>query len=187
MAAIRVKRNGSVNGRAPRVRSSNGAAVANASGDRSPTGLASARENADGVSSRRPAALTVRPAGPIDFEPLSFFFDTALRRDYFIRRGQLKEIVEGSHHRVFIAEIDGVLVGVAITTRGSRLVNALVHPGYRGLGIGRALIESSGASEVRVKLDMSSGDPTAFYRTLGFEHTGEMNAKGNIELMRRPA
>jgi ribosomal protein S18 acetylase RimI-like enzyme len=163
MAAIGAKRNGAASGRAQRARSSNGANV------------------------KRPASLTLRPAGPSDFEPLSFFFDTALRRDYFIRRGQLKEILDGRHHQMFVAEIESVLVGVAITTCGSRLVNALVHPGYRGLGIGRALVESSGATEVRAKLDMSTGDPAGFYRSLGFERTGQVNGKGNIELMRKHA
>lgn len=142
-----------------------------------------AGERADGAP--RPAALRVRPAGPADEAPLVFFFDAVLRKDYFMRRGQLSEILIGTRHRVFIAEIDDVLVGVAILTANTRLVNALVHPAYRGLGIGRALIEHSGAREVRAKLDMSTGDPRGFYRSLGFTSTGRRNAKGNIELMRK--
>jgi GNAT superfamily N-acetyltransferase len=134
----------------------------------------------------RPAALVVRPAGRSDLVPLNFFLDTVLRRDYFVRRGQLEELVRGSYHQVYVAEIDAVLVGVAITTRGSRLVNTLVHPAYRGLGIGKELVDCSGATEVRAKLDMSSGDPRGFYRALGFVSTGERNAKGNIEVLRRP-
>ncbi|GMU80813.1 MAG: hypothetical protein AMXMBFR47_06840 [Planctomycetota bacterium] len=133
----------------------------------------------------RQAELTVRPATRRDQVPLEFFFDTALRRDYFLRRGQLAEMLSGARHRVYIAEVDRVLVGVAVTTRGARLVNALVHPAYRGLGIGRALVEATGATEVRAKIDMSTGDPRGFYRTLGFEAV-ERNTKGNIELMRRP-
>ena len=144
-----------------------------------------AKSNGQTNAARHPADLTMRPAVPGDFEPLSFFFDTALRKDYFIRRGQLKDILSGPHHQVYVAEIDAVLVGVAITTRHCRLVNALVHPAYRGLGIGRALIEVSGTTEVRVKRDMSSGDPINFYRSLGFESTGEFNAKGNIEIVRK--
>ncbi len=128
--------------------------------------------------------LTVRPATPGDHAPLEFFFDTALRRDYFLRRGQLAELLNGPRHRVYVAEIDRVLVAVAVLTRGARLVNALVHPAYRGLGIGRALVEATGASEVRAKIDMSTGDPRGFYRSLGFEGV-ERNEKGNIELMRR--
>ena len=145
----------------------------------------STRSTRGGVASG-PATLTVRPASRRDLVPLGFFFDTALRKDYFIRRGQLEELLRGPHHQVYIAEIDRVLVGAAVTTRGSRLVNALVHPAYRGLGIGRELVQASGATEVRAKLDMSTGDPRGFYRTLGFEPTGERNKKGNIETLRLP-
>lgn len=129
--------------------------------------------------------LSIRSATTSDFAPLSFFFDAVLRRDYFMRRGQLEELLRSKSHRVFVAEIDQVLVGVAITSAGCRLINALVHPAYRGLGIGAAMVRASGATEVRAKLDMSSGDPTRFYESLGFRRTGERNDKGNIELMRR--
>ena len=134
----------------------------------------------DGVA----AELAVRRAEASDEIPLGFFFDTVLRKDYFVRRGQLNDILNGKYHQVHVAEIDTVLVGVAITTRGSRLVNALVHPAYRGLGIGRELVRASGATEVRAKIDMSSGDPRGFYESLGFSRTGEFNDKRNIEVMR---
>jgi ribosomal protein S18 acetylase RimI-like enzyme len=121
---------------------------------------------------------------PGDLVPLTFFFDTLLRRDYFIRRGQLEEILRGPHHQLYVAEMDGILVGAAVTTGGSHLVNILVHPAYRRLGIGEALVRASGAQSVSVKLDMSAGDPRGFYEALGFERSGRRNGKGNIELMR---
>lgn len=133
--------------------------------------------------SSRTISLSIRPAAACDLEPLSFFFDTALRRDYFLRRGQLADILRSARHRVFIAEIDRVLVGVAILTRGQRLINVLVHPGYRGLGIGTLLVERSGATEVRAKVDMSTGDPRGFYRRLGFESKDGQTTCGNIERM----
>jgi len=134
-----------------------------------------------------PARLVIRPAGPTDLTPLAFFCDTALRRDYFVRRGQLAEMLSGKHHRVLVAELDDVLVGVVVQTAGTRLVNVLIHPAYRGLGVGAALVRTSGATEVRCKRDMSTGDPRRFYQALGFVATGEQNDKGNIELLRRPA
>jgi ribosomal protein S18 acetylase RimI-like enzyme len=129
-------------------------------------------------------AVVVRAARRTDFEPLVFFFDTILRKDYFMKRGQLRDMLEGQHHRVHVAEIDCVLVGVAIQTARTRLVNVLIHPAYRGLGIGRELIQTIGVREVRCKLDMSTGDPQSFYQSLGFEPTGEKNDKGNIAVMR---
>lgn len=129
------------------------------------------------------ARITLRPANPGDLAPLHFFFDSFLRRDYFLRRGQLAELLSGRRHRVFVAEIEGVLVGAAVLTCGARLVNALIHPAYRGLNIGRQLVDFCGAREVRAKIDMSTGDPRGFYRKLGFRETGKRNAKGNIALM----
>ncbi len=131
------------------------------------------------------AELQMRKAGIVDREPIRFFFDTALRRDYFVRRGQLDDLLLGRYHDVFLAELGGVLVGIAIKTQGTRLVNVLIHPAYRGLRIGQALIEATGATEVRAKADMSSGDPRGFYEKMGFRPTGQFNKKGNIELMRR--
>ncbi|MBU0638050.1 MAG: GNAT family N-acetyltransferase [Planctomycetes bacterium] len=141
----------------------------------------------NGARARRPAALTLRLAQQGDEVPLRFFFDAVLRKDYFVPRRQLGEILAQRYHQVWVAEIDMVLVGVAVTTRGTRLVNLLVHPGYRGLGVGRALLDASGAAEVRVKTDMSTGDPSEFYLRLGFVRTGGVNGKGNIKVMRRPA
>ena len=151
------------------------------------TRVAQSPGKGNGVPRPQPAALTVRPSAAGDLVPLCFFFDTVLRKDYFLRRGQLEDILNGPHHKVFVAEIDGILVGVAILTRGTRLLNALVHPAYRGLGIGKELVSQSGAREVRAKLDMSTGDPRGFYESLGFEPTNQFNAKGNIQLMRVPS
>jgi ribosomal protein S18 acetylase RimI-like enzyme len=148
--------------------------------------------NASTATRRSPAQaapydLVLRPARETDHVPVQFFFDTALRRDYFLRRGQLADMLRQKHHRVLVAELDGVLVGIAVLTRGERLVNVLVHPAYRGLRIGRALVEASSAREVRAKIDVSSGDPRPFYKSLGFRRTGRFNRKGNIELLRRAA
>ena len=145
----------------------------------------SARGNKNGkpAAKVRPVGLTVRPARSSDLVPLAFFFDTALRNDYFMRRGQLEDMLSDPYHDVYVAEFDTILVGIAITTRGSHLANALVHPAYRGLGVGRALVQSSSARSVSVKLDMQSGDPSGFYRALGFKPTGRFNDRGNIELM----
>jgi GNAT superfamily N-acetyltransferase len=144
-----------------------------------------AASSRNGKRKHEPAvALTVRPATTRDIVPLGFFFDAMLRKDYFLRRGQLADMLRSPYHQVYVAEFDRVLVGVAVTTRGTRLVNALVHPAYRGLGIGRALVQCSGATQVRAKIDMSSGDPRAFYRRLGFQSVGREGKRNNIENMR---
>ena len=135
---------------------------------------------------RNSAALTVRRAEAADSAPLVFLFDTVMRKDYFLRRGQLIDMLRSPYHQVYVAEIDRILVGVAITTRNTRLVNVLVHPTYRGLGIGKALVDASGVTEVRAKLDMSTGDPRPFYARLGYQPGPRTGKRHNIELMSRP-
>ena len=146
--------------------------------------MATAADTRRACEGRPRAGLVLREALPGDEAPLGFLFDAVLRRDYFLRRGQLREMLRAGRHRVLVAELDSVLVGVAVVTRASRLVNALVHPAYRGLGIGRALVNTAGAREVRAKVDMSTGDPRRFYEKLGYERTGELGPRGRVELMR---
>ncbi|MBK8913591.1 MAG: GNAT family N-acetyltransferase [Phycisphaerales bacterium] len=127
--------------------------------------------------------LQIRPALPGDHVPLQFFFDTTLRRDYFMRRGQLRDMLRGGRHRVWVAELAGVLVGVAITTARARLVNLLVHPACRGIGLARALVRAASPVDARVKTDGSAGDPRGFFRSLGFVSAGATPHKPHIELM----
>jgi GNAT superfamily N-acetyltransferase len=154
--------------------------------------MSSCKPECNGTTTRKtlapagPAELALRPAARTDAVPLNFFFDSVLRKDYFLRRGQLTEMLHGPHHQVLVAEIGDILVGVAVTTRGTRLVNVLVHPAYRGLGIGLALVQATAATEVRAKLDMSTGDPRGFYRKLGFEQPGQPEPHARVQLMRRP-
>lgn len=129
------------------------------------------------------AALEIRPALAGDVVPLEFFFDTTLRRDYFLRRGQLRDMLRGGRHRVWVAELAGVLVGVAITSARARLVNLLVHPACRGIGLARALVQAAAPVDARVKIDGSDGDPRGFFRALGFVSEGTTARKPNIELM----
>ncbi len=129
--------------------------------------------------------ISIRAAEPSDATALEFFFDTMLRKDYFLKRGQLRSMIQDGAHRVLIAEAARVLVGVAVLTAGTRLVNVLVHPAYRGLHIGKALLEASGANEVRVKRDMSSGDPRKFYEASGYSPAGPASEQGHIELWRK--
>lgn len=128
--------------------------------------------------------LHVRRASQRDVAALTFFFDAFLRRDYFLRRGQLADMIAGRHHEVWIAEVDCVLVGIAITTARTTLVNVLVHPAYRRMGVGRALVAAARPERVRAKIDMSTGDPREFYERLGFRATGRRNERGTVELMR---
>ncbi len=59
--------------------------------------------------------LVLRKAMPSDLAALEFFFDTAAAADYFVRAGNSRICSKSERHEVYVAEIDLVLVGVAIT------------------------------------------------------------------------
>jgi GNAT superfamily N-acetyltransferase len=130
-------------------------------------------------------SVVIRRARLDESDAIGFFVDCVLRRDYYIRRAQLEEILSGKRHETFVALEGNWIVAFAILTRGSRLVNILVHPSYRGVGLGQAMIEASEAKSVRVKLDMVSGDPTEFYKRVGFRTSHAKSGVEHIVIMER--
>lgn len=138
------------------------------------------------VGCKAGTAVAVRSATIDDADAIEFFADTVLRRDYFLRRGQLADMIGSKRHVVLIAEFRRLIVGIAILTRGKRLANLLVHPAVRGIGVGSRLVRESGARSVRAKVDMSTGDPRRYYERLGFRSTGRWTRTRRVELMERP-
>ena len=61
-----------------------------------------------------------------------------------------------------------------------------LKPAYRGRHIGGELVKRLQPDYIRSKSDQSTGDPTSFYKKLGYEVT-ERHAgrKRNINIMRR--
>ena len=112
--------------------------------------------------------LVIRRADPRDLTAVTFFVDTCLRNDYFFRTGHLQAMLASARHRVSLIILDDALVGLAITTRPATLVNLLIHPAYRGLGIGTTVLKHVNPSAVRCKTDMSTGDPGRFYAKNAF-------------------
>lgn len=126
----------------------------------------------------------IRDANPDDFDALMTFIDAELRRDYFIPREQLRQVLGGRYHTCLIAVEDGRVLGVAIVTKARRqLVNLLVAGCERNRGLGSALLSRSRAELVRAKIDVSDGDPRDFYCSRGYMRTGEFNKRRNIELL----
>jgi hypothetical protein len=60
----------------------------------------------------------------------------------------------------------------------------MVHPAYRGTAVGRGLMRVAAPQLVRCKTNMSSGDPSGFYREGGYVDAGT-GGKSHIRLMRR--
>ena len=129
--------------------------------------------------------VVIRHARFDERESIGFFLDCILRRDYYMKRSPLDEVLSGIRHETFVALEGSWIVGLAILTRGDRLVNILVHPSYRGIGLGRAMLELSGAKSVRVKLDMAAGSPLGFYVKQGFQVCREQTGKDHVVVVVR--
>lgn len=131
------------------------------------------------------AGLWTREATAADLPVLAEFFDVLLYRDYFFRRGHLADLLEQRNVRVQVVMEGWVLVAVAVqTTSNSSLLNLLVHPAYRGLGIGRALLAMLEPERVRVKTDASTGNAAGFYRKLGYRR---VERRRRVSTYARPA
>lgn len=92
--------------------------------------------------------------------------------------------LDSSHARLFVAEVDGEVVGfvepqVYEAVYFPSLVNILglaVRESHRGMGIGKALMEAaenwakeSGATGVRLNSGADRTNAHAFYRNIGYE------------------
>lgn len=128
-------------------------------------------------------SFTIRDACEGDYDALESFLDDFLRRDYFIPRRQLREILTGRYHKSLLAVDGDQIVGVAIMTRRLRtLVNLLVRPCERKLGIGDALLSRLRVERIRVKTNVSDGDPTSYYLKRGYRMSPERTGKRHIRI-----
>jgi len=130
--------------------------------------------------------LTYRQATKADFARILAFVDIFLRRDYLVRRAELERKLEvGTMLIVMDAE---KLVSWAVMGKNESLWNLLVHPKYRGRHIGQTIVERFRPLIIRSKSDQSTGDPTPFYRKLGYRIVNERQGKNrNITIMQRVA
>ena len=128
-------------------------------------------------------SYAIRDAVADDFAGITTFLDEFLRRDYFIPYRQLRDILGGRHHRAIIAIDEERIVGLAIMTRALRtLVNLLVDPCERKRGIGDALLSRLRVERIRVKMNVSEGDPTSYYLRRGYRLSGERTGKQHIRI-----
>jgi ribosomal-protein-alanine N-acetyltransferase len=86
--------------------------------------------------------------------------------------------------RSVVAEVDGNMVGFAITTMGlsgnyAHLIRVATHPGYRGRGIGRQLVVDSisfardlGSPGLALNTQGTNRISRTLYESLGFRQTG---------------
>lgn len=106
-----------------------------------------------------------------DLDEIVELFDRFFKAYAFIPRAILE--VQIKKMQVYVIRVDGHIRAVAIGKRRQVLWNILVHPDFRGRGLGRRLVEYVAAKTVRVKCRdrrkrKGFSDPTEFYRRLGY-------------------
>jgi ribosomal protein S18 acetylase RimI-like enzyme len=106
-------------------------------------------------------AYSFRPAAAPDASKVAELVDDAYGH-YVERIGVLPGPMTDDYaevigtHRVTVAEQHGAVVGVivlAVTDEGFLVDNVAVHPGHRGRGLGRALLEFAEAEARRAGFD----------------------------------
>jgi L-phenylalanine/L-methionine N-acetyltransferase len=139
------------------------------------------------------ADCTIRPVRAEDTEqvneirrqPSVMEFTTGLPSERIAHnRGFIESF--GADDHVFVAEVDGRVVGMAglhVATgrrRHSAVVGIMVHDAYQGRGIGPALMDALldmadnylGLTRVELEVDADNARAIRLYERLGFEHEG---------------
>jgi GNAT superfamily N-acetyltransferase len=131
--------------------------------------------------------ITIRKLEDRDVEAIYAFFDTYMRADWFETKARFYYKVAKQASWNWIAEDNGQIVGVAVVTGRGALIHLLVHPDYRGKGIGQRLLEAANPPIIRSKSDQTTGDPKDFYLKNGYRAVGlpKVGRKRNIELLER--
>jgi GNAT superfamily N-acetyltransferase len=139
---------------------------------------------ADGIKF---STVTIRRAVAEDYDAIQKLFDLTIRKDVFEPRGRLISKLRKCATYVAVMGGEKVLVGFAINETGRILIHLLVHPDYRGYGIGKKLLREANPVVIRSKSDQSTGDPKEFYLSNGYHDlcVPKVGRKKNIELLER--
>jgi len=138
--------------------------------------------------------ITIRDATVNDIPELMTFMDDQLKKDWFLAKGRWKRYITGvdwnrnkkSHtpHLVRVAEVDGKIAGVYIKSHTGKLFNLMVRRDMRKSGVGKALMLDAKPKVVRCKTDMHAGNPSEFYKKLGFvKKIGTEGKNDQIDLL----
>jgi len=130
--------------------------------------------------------VEIRRATAHDIEGIRGFLDAEYRKDWFVTERHIRRMVVGDRNRrplgVYLAIVDGEIVGLAITSLSGTLLNLLVREDMRGKGIGSKLLRRLRPRFVRCKTDASSGNPIDFYKRQGYSEYAQLDLWGNMSL-----
>lgn len=153
---------------------------------------------------RRPQPLHIAPMG--DLPPDFAILRGEAEREGFRFLGRLESDWRAGENRfdepgevLLGAFVDNVLIGVGglnrdpyakVASRG-RLRRLYVHPGWRGIGVGQALVgalvDLAALAFVEVSLHTDTAVASSFYRRCGFTVVNERTASHVRVLRRTPA
>lgn len=141
-------------------------------------------------------AITYRPANKNDLVNICKFVDfwlsggakrlgiSSAGSDYFVPYHQQEGYI--TRKITYIAIHKTKIIGWAVKTQHNSLIHLLVHPDYRGKGIGSRLLQILDPSFVRSKSDQSTGNPINFYKKHGYEIIEvSQGKKHNIDLLKK--
>jgi len=120
-----------------------------------------------------------------DIPKVLAFVDIFLRKSWFVRR---KYCFDHMNESWVVLDVDKLVGWIFIGGKKveKTLYNLIVHPKYRGRGIGRILIEKLKPKIIRSKTDQVTGDPTKFYKKMRYEVTEmKQGRKKKINIMKR--
>lgn len=103
-----------------------------------------------------------------DCDLICDLLDGALRNDAHFPPKQLKEILQRPTSEVWIIMYKDLVCGIAIMYIGRRLHNIFISDWARNSGVGSYVLSLLNPAEIRVKTNMSDGDPSGFYEKSGY-------------------
>ena len=129
--------------------------------------------------------ITYRPARFSDIPSITEFVDDChTAGDFFVTPSRHFKYLK--YYSVLLAFDNNTIIGWAVKQKNGTLIHLLIHPGFRGQGIGGTMLRILNPPKVRSKSDQSTGNPIGFYLKQGYIITQLSQGKNaNIDILKK--